>query len=50
MLARFELAEKLRAQLRDLEKEKRELARRYKEQVGSLDLFRRKNDGLSLLQ
>jgi len=34
MAARIEVAEKLRAQVRELEKEKRDLHRRYNEQVG----------------
>jgi len=34
MSARIEVAEKLRAQVRELEKEKRDLHRRYNEQVG----------------
>jgi predicted nuclease with TOPRIM domain len=33
MAARIEVAEKLRAQVRELEKEKRDLHRRYNEQV-----------------
>lgn len=34
MAARIEVTEKLRAQVRELEKEKRDLHRRYNEQVG----------------
>ena len=33
MVARIEVAEKLRAQVRELEKEKRDVQRRYNEQV-----------------
>jgi hypothetical protein len=35
MAARIEVTEKLRGQIRELEKEKRDLHRRYNEQVGS---------------
>jgi len=35
MAARIEVTEKVRAQVRELEKEKRDLHRRYNEQVGS---------------
>jgi hypothetical protein len=34
MATRIEVTEKLRAQVRELEKEKRDLHRRYNEQVG----------------
>jgi predicted nucleic acid-binding Zn-ribbon protein len=34
MATRIEVAEKLRSQIRDLEKEKRDIQRRYNEQVG----------------
>ena len=34
MAARMEVAEKLRTQVRELEKEKRDIQRRYNEQVG----------------
>lgn len=39
MAARMEVAEKLRTQVRELEKEKRDIQRRYNEQVGPQCVF-----------